>query len=112
MHINIETSQLDLPANTRSNLKMRILKRMGRLAQRVVNLQVTLADTNGQRGGRDKLCTLTAKLTAGRQIVVTQQSHTAAHALFRAVRRLRRLVSKQPRQPKAARRRDWSAASA
>lgn len=104
MQIDIETREVFLPKNTRDGLKSKISKRVGRLANRLLYLRVTLADDNGPRGGRDKICRLVAGLRRGGQIVVTHRSRSVAAALVRGLYRLRRLLAKQRRFTRAARR--------
>ncbi len=102
MQIDIETRDVHFPTNSSDRLKAKIVRKLGNLAGRIRYLRVTLADENGPKGGKDKICRITARLAKGKQIIVTHKSRTVPLALFRALRRLRRLL---PEQRRFARRR-------
>ena len=103
MNIKIETRDVPLSPDSATELKSRVIKRIGRLAHRITHLNITLADVNGDKGGEDKLCKISAQLTRGRHVIVTQKGRTGARALFRGLRRFRRVLSNHTRRTRSAR---------
>ena len=67
----------------------------GRVAPAIRDLTVRLADTNGPRGGVDKLCLVSVRLvTGGPDIVVSEVDASLPTAVVRAVDRSSRAVTR------------------
>ena len=98
MQISIETGNTQLPNNSRASLEQRILKKLGRLADRVLFLRVSMNTTSQKKGRKCSECKFSAQLATGGQIIVVQHSRNMARAFFKGIRRLCRLVKKQPRR--------------
>ena len=74
MEVLIETQNVDIPANGASSLRQRVAKVMRNLSANVIRLHLSLKDVNGQKGGRDKVCTVRATLAEGGEVVVVGSS--------------------------------------
>lgn len=107
MDVRIETQDIALPANSLSDLRDRVQAVMGHVSEDVSCLHLGLRDVNGAKGGRDKLCTVRAKLTLGGEIIITERSGKMPKALFRGLRRSRTLIRRelQRRRQRARQRR-------
>ena len=95
MQIEIEAQNVPFPKHARSELKDRIRRRIGELSSRVHHLRITFSDVNGSKGGKGKMCKITAHTARGKTIVVTETNRTLPRAFFRALRRLRRLIGRR-----------------
>lgn len=71
---------------------------LGRFANRVRSLRVRLTDVNGPRGGLDKKCLITVRLTRPRRVIVIEDVDADERAaVSRTVERLARAVSRAVR---------------
>ena len=95
MDVRIETQNVVLPSNSLLGLRRRIARVMRNLSQSIDYLHVTLRDVNGDKGGRDKVCTIRARLLRGGEVVVVDRSSKTPKALFRGLRRARNLVHRE-----------------
>jgi len=90
MEVSVDTCSIALPASAGDSLVTRISRIFGRLNNSVTRLHMTLADVNGPKGGRDKLCMLRLQLKGGGQVVVVDQAAKLSQAISRSLRRARR----------------------
>jgi len=95
MEIRVDTQRVNLPRRSISALRHRIGQAFERVGSGVRRLHITLKDINGPRGGRDKVCVLRAELADGGEVVVVDRSEKLRRALFRSLRRGRRLVRRE-----------------
>lgn len=61
---------------------------VNRHKDRIDNISITLTDLNGPRGGRDKLCYITAKVRGTRPVLILEQGDNLLAVIGRAARRL------------------------
>jgi putative sigma-54 modulation protein len=59
-----------------------------RYDSQVEKVSVTLVDVNGPKGGVDKLCQITARLTRGNPVLILEKGTEILSAVNRAARRL------------------------
>lgn len=95
MNVLIETSQLKLSRNDRSEISSHVIETFSRFSLQIQNMQLTLKDVNGAKGGIDKICTLSMKFVHGEKIIVTEKADNIRQALSRALRVMRNRVSQQ-----------------
>lgn len=105
MEVRLATHRVTLPPRAAAALERRIRHRLRRLATRVARLRITLADVNGPRGGRDKVCTLEAEFVDGGRLLVRERSEELWRALGRCLRRGRRSIDRALSRRDLARRR-------
>ena len=98
MQIKLATSKVRLPTHAREVLKTRVRHRLGNFSRRLQHVRVSLADVNADKGGRDKVCQITARRSDGRLVVVREQNTSLARALFKGLKRLRRLLGERTRR--------------
>ena len=65
---------------------------MARFGERVTRVEVHLKDANASKGGRDKQCTMEARLAGLDPIAVHQEGFEAAVAIKQAAEKLQRAV--------------------
>ena len=95
MQVQLETSGVAIPRNEGQVLISRVRDAFARVASRTERLHLSLKDDNGPRGGRDKICTIRAYLTNGRQVIVRERSSKMQKAISKSIRRGRVLVVQQ-----------------
>ena len=92
MQIDIESPNVPMSMTAKSRIVRRVQRALQRLSDRVNRLQIYIRDTNGAKGGKDKLCRIQANLCNGGQIIISQESHSVPQAIFHALRRLKRIL--------------------
>lgn len=99
MRIETRTTTFELTDAIREHVERRTRFALGRFADRVRAVRVTLGDVNGPRGGPDKRATVVVHAYAGWQVVVEDVDLDAyaavASALARAGRTVRRSLERQ-----------------
>lgn len=93
MRIEFVAPTIELDADQRQWAERRVLFAMGRFADRIRRVRVTLADVNGPRGGLDKECRVTAQLTRGDPLVAEVLDSDPGAALARAIDRITRQLA-------------------
>jgi len=95
MIVSVHTHHIALPPHAGLRLKTRVVRTLNRFADGIAQLELTLKDTTGRRGQRDKLCMLKAKLANGRQIIVIDRSAKLPKAFVSCLRRSRALIARE-----------------
>ena len=95
MDIQIETQNVEIPAHSSKRLSRRIRRAMDQAGLKIARLHLSLRDVNGDKGGRDKVCTVRATLTGGGEIVVVDRGTKVRESLFRALRRSRSVIRRE-----------------
>jgi ribosomal subunit interface protein len=72
MDVHIRIRGTDLTEAIRSYVERRLRFSLGRFASRLGRVTVRISDVNGPRGGVDKVCRISAKLTQSGQVVVQE----------------------------------------
>ena len=94
MRIRLRSPAADT-AELRALIERHLRFAFGRLAPAIRDVTVKLADTNGPRGGADKLCLVSVRLVAGGPgIVVTDVDASLPTAVARAADRSSRAVTR------------------
>ena len=106
MDVQIETQNVELPRHSGPSLRGRVHKAMSHVGRHIVRLQLTLRDVNGQKGGRDKVCTVRATLAEGGEVVVVDRNHGVRAALFGALRRTRVVINRELKRRRRNQRRN------
>lgn len=92
MDVTIQSRKLNLDQRIRDYVDRRIAFALGRFSHRLKWVRVTLADTNGPRGGVDKRCVIETKMMPHGQFVAQVSDEELEPAISRAVDRLARRV--------------------
>ena len=72
MDIHIRIRGTDLTEAIRSHVARRLRFSLGRFASRLGRVTVRISEVNGPRGGVDKVCRISARLTHSGQVVVQE----------------------------------------
>jgi len=105
MRIEIHHANLRPSDALGETVERRIGAALGRLAHRIRDVSVWIADTNGPRGGHDKSCRVQVRLARGPALVadhVSADPYAAAHG---AVDRVERAVQRRLDRKRDVRRR-------
>lgn len=105
MDVRIDTHHVDLPVTGVDTITHRARRAMGRFADSIGRIGLTLRDENGGRGGRDKACVLRVDFRDGGQVVVVERSTSLRRAVIRCLRRGKWLVAREIKRRRAMNRR-------
>ncbi|MFG0273497.1 MAG: HPF/RaiA family ribosome-associated protein [Phycisphaerales bacterium] len=105
MRIEIHHANLRPSDSLGETVERRIVSALGRLAHRIRDVSVWIADTNGPRGGADKSCRVQVRLAHGPALVVAHVSHDPYQAASGAVDRAGRAVQRRVDRSRDRRRR-------
>lgn len=95
MRVQIRASRIDIEADTKEYVERRLLFALGRFADVVKQVEVTLSDINGPKGGQDKLCRLRVDLKRQPKPVFAEILHEKLRtAIDLAADRLGRAVAR------------------
>lgn len=75
MRIDIHASKLEINSTIEEYVERRLLFALGRFSDVVQNVDVTLSDINGPKGGQDKLCRMRVTLKRQAKPVVADVLH-------------------------------------
>lgn len=87
MRLTIHAQGIDMTANLREHIQLRLRTALSRFASKIGHVDVHLRDENGPRGGIAERCLLRAQL-GGRNIVVTRTRENIIAAVNDASERL------------------------
>ena len=93
MRVNVTVRDLNAEGALIDAVERRIRFALGRFSNRVRQVDVTLTDVNGPRGGADQQCRLRATLPTSPPIVVETHSTDALAAVGDAAERAARRIS-------------------
>lgn len=102
MSVQVRIRELDLTEAIRAYVDRKLHASLGRFAGSLGDIQVTLTDVNGPRGGVDKACRISAELLPSRQKIV-HETHDAnifaaiAHAIQKVRHTLRKALGRTKR---------------
>lgn len=94
MEIRVVDEQMSTTQGLLLHVQGRVARALDRWAPRVRQVEVHLADINGPRGGRDKRCTIQARLRAGSPLIVEETGDEFYPAIDSAIARLKRVIGK------------------
>lgn len=95
MDIHIETQNVEIPPHSSKRLNGLVRQAMDQAGLQIARLHLSLRDVNGNKGGRDKVCTVRATLLAGGEVVVVDRGTKMRESLFRALRRSRTVIRQE-----------------
>lgn len=95
MDIHIETQNVEIPPHSSKRLNGLVRQAMEQAGLEISRLHLSLRDVNGPKGGRDKICTVRAKLSVGGEVVVIDRGTKMRESLFRALRRCRSVIRRE-----------------
>lgn len=87
MQIAMQARGLKLSPTLRAHVARRLGYALGCFRHRIANVQVTLSDVNGPRGGRDECCELLVEQPRRRRLFVRQLAEDAFAAVALACSR-------------------------
>lgn len=94
MEIRVIDEQMATTQGLLTHIHGRLGRALNRWAPRVRRVEVHLADINGHKGGRDKRCTIQARLRAGDPLIVEETGDEFYPAIDSAIARLKRVIGK------------------
>jgi putative sigma-54 modulation protein len=95
MDIQIETQNVEIPPHSSKRLNSLVRQAMDKAGLQISRLHLSLRDVNGEKGGRDKVCTVRATLVTGGEVVVVDRGTRMRESLFRALRRSRNVIRRE-----------------
>lgn len=107
MQFRLRTSRLTVDTATKADLEQRTMAALRRFALRLRQVEIHLADENGERGGIDKRCVVTLHQQRGAPLHVAARAGEVVVAADLALDRAARLLSRR-----LDRRRDFTPRSA
>jgi putative sigma-54 modulation protein len=105
MKIQVKTVNLDLDARTRADVQRMMQAHLGRLAHRVLRVNVRLADQNGPRGGKDISCLVEARLRPRGRLFIEEIDSDLMGAVSRSAEAAATTVSRTLERSRDLRRR-------
>jgi hypothetical protein len=84
--------------------------KLSRFSPQIAQVEITVRDVNGRKGGLDKLARITVRLTTGESITLSEYATEVLSAVGQAAERMQFYISKalQRRKPDRQRRPDQS----
>lgn len=76
MNFDLHTASVALTESLRSRLQQRLAFALGRFADAISHIAVSLKDTNGPRGGVDQCCRIRVHLDGTRTPVIVESTQT------------------------------------
>ncbi len=94
MVIDVRTRGFTLTPGLQAHLERRLDFALDRHRDRVARARVVLADVNGPKGGRDKVCRISLELRGGRPVRVVVKAEDAYGAIDGAAHRASRVLTR------------------
>jgi len=94
MRLDIRATDFAVTDALREHTERRVRLALGRFVPRVRRVTARLADTNGPRGGLDKVCRLQIRVTPGADLHVDDADRDLYTAIARAAERAGRAVQR------------------
>jgi putative sigma-54 modulation protein len=98
--IDIRLRGIDLTEELRKAVEKIVTFAVDRYQTQVGKVSVYLADLNGPKGGVDKLCQITAKLSRGRPVLILERGSKILTTVNRAARRLGHRIGRNVQRQK------------
>lgn len=103
MNLNIQAHGIALTEGLREHARQRLQFALAWAIHDVRKITVSLADTNGPRGGVDKRCRVQVPVVGGRDIVVEDADADLFVAISRAAERTERILVRRLERQRAHR---------
>jgi putative sigma-54 modulation protein len=100
MQIEIRARHVDVTAGLRAHVERRLNFALGRFAEQIGTVRVTLDDLNGPRGGIDKRCRIMIRVVPMGTIVMEDQDSNVYTAIDRVAGKAGTGVGRQLRRPR------------
>ena len=94
MRLSIIDKSDELDPELREFAERRLLFAFSRFAPRIDRVSLDISDSNGPRGGVDKVCRVRVEMKRMRDVQVVDEAAEVAAAIVQAVDRARRAVSR------------------
>ncbi len=94
MNIKTQCRGFKLSLALHDHVKSRIYLVLGRYSSKIRQVEVTLLDVNGPKGGVDKKCLITLRLNHFKSIVVQETSEDMYFSINNCAQRARRAVER------------------
>jgi len=104
MQLQIESRHVYLTDALEDYVARRVGFAFNRVAHRITDIVVRLANINGPRGGEDKSCQVQVRLNRGRTVVLEGRDASAYRAIDRTLSRAKRTVREELRRRRDRRR--------
>ena len=104
MQIDIQARGFALTEALREHCNRRLRFAIGAGGSRLSSIAVRLSDVNGPKGGVDKRCTIRATLPGTAPVFIAQDESDVYTAIDRAADRAARVLSRQIKRARSARR--------
>lgn len=99
MKISIRARDLEWNPKIQQDVERIIAFAVDRFKTQLVEASIHLADLNGEKGGLDKLCQITATLRGhNKQILILEKAGSILPAVYRAAGRLRHCLAGEIRR--------------
>lgn len=95
MNIDIRSPSFRLTRALSDHIQRRIHFALGRFAQRLAGVRVTLKDLNGPKGGVDKQCKVLVSIRPSFSVIIEDADTDLEAAINRAVERAGRTVARR-----------------
>jgi len=95
MQLSITDRHKCLSEEARTFTQRRLLFALSRFAPKIHHVSVVLADTNGPRGGIDKLCKISVKMRRLGEISISSEDAELTTCIARAADRIGRAVARK-----------------
>lgn len=94
MKITIRSKLSEVDQSVREHIKRRLQFSLGRLATRIAQVRVRIADLNGPRGGVDKTCRIDVAVHRGPDVFIEDRDAELLAVIDRAAQRAGRAVAR------------------
>lgn len=107
MILNIRKTNLQWSDALAEHIERRVHGALDSVPTRVPRVDIRISDINGPKGGDDKHCRISSRLTTGQQVAVDAVSDCPYRAVDQAVARFRRSVVDRAERVRDTRRRRY-----
>lgn len=95
MRIDIQTTEMNLGQSFKQKLKTKITRLFQHNSRYIHQINITLRDVNGPKGGEDKLCKVNIFAGKGKHILVSVRQTSALKAATLAIRKANNSLQRQ-----------------
>lgn len=95
MQIDIQTNEIELGQNFKRALKTKIKRLLQHNSRHIHQVNISLRDVNGPKGGDDKLCKVNIFAGRGKHILVSVREASALKAATLAIRKANNSLQRQ-----------------
>ena len=93
MRLDIRCRNVEFTGELCQHIERRVGQALNRFEQYIRSVRIVLADVNGPKGGRDKVCRVTVVLMGHDRLVVTESGENVFRVVDRVADRVKHRVS-------------------